>query len=279
MKIFRSSPFSLLCFLFCISFGPATVAEETSGWDVSVGLGAGVRTNPVMDNSNIPIFIVPQIHYHAKRFFIQNLDVGYTVYNSESQQLHVLVTPSYDQIFFNDWEATNFVVDQAFASSKNDIPTVEAENRSINKGNLRSRRMAALAGFEYNLELDSISIQLQGFHDVTDYYGGDEIRFAVTENIRSGKHTVKLTAGANWQSDKTLNYFYGVTLREVPDNTYSPSSGVTTLLRFDWDYQLSEQWSLRLLTSYRHLSDQISRSPLITDDNIVTVFAGGVYHF
>ncbi|RYZ93731.1 MAG: MipA/OmpV family protein, partial [Moraxellaceae bacterium] len=273
MKVSRLSILLVVCPLLGISLASKAVAEESSNWDISIGLGAGVRTNPVMDNSNIPIYVVPQIHYQADRFFIQNLDIGYTLYNNESQQLHLLATPGYDQVFFNDWDASNFVVDmELLASAKNDIPTVDAKNRNINKKNLNDRRMAALAGLEYGIAFDNVDIQLQALHDITDYYGGNEIRLAVSKNIQNGKHAVKLTAGANWQSEKTLNYFYGLTFREAPDNTYVASSGITTLLRFDWSYQLNEHWSLRLLTSYRHLSDQISRSPLVTDDKVITAF-------
>ena len=42
---------------------------------------------------------------------------------------------------------------------------------------------------------------------------------------------------------------------------------------------LTERWDLRVLTSYRILPDEISASPLINDNKVITVFVGGVYHF
>ena len=280
MKMFHPSHLLIYLSFVLSGFSLGAVADDDSGWQVSIGIGAGVRTNPIMDNSDLPLIVIPQINYQDERFFIQNLDLGYTLYNGESQQLHLLATPSYDQIFFKEWDASNFVVEtRSFASAKFDTPTVEQENRNIDKSRLHKRRMAGLAGVEYGAQYGSIDFQIQALREVTGYYDGSEMRIAVSKNIESGKHSVKLTAGANWQSDRTINYFYGLDEHEAPDNMFEASSGISTLLRFDWNYQLTEHWSLRLLTSFKHLGDQISRSPLTTDNNVITAFAGGVYHF
>lgn len=286
MKILHPSLlFSLLLSLTFLGMGSRATAEsqtsdDSSGWQVAVGIGAGVRTNPVMDNNDIPLILIPQISYQGERFFIQNLDFGYTLYESRSQQINALVTPSYDQVFFNSWDANNFIADSESSFLKADIATVDKIDHNIDKRKLHERRMAALAGFEYSLSYQGLDFQLQALHEITRYYSGDEVRLALTKEIITGKNDVKLTLGANWQSAKTLNYFYGVSGLEAPEQyAYSPSSGTTTLLRFDWNYQIDEHWSLRLLTSYRHLSEPIANSPLITDNNVITAFAGGVYHF
>lgn len=287
MKIFRTSLlFSLFLSLPMLFLGPTAIADEQavddpSGWQVAIGIGAGVRTNPVMDNNDIPLILVPQINYQGENFFIQNLDFGYTLYENRTQQINAFVTPSYDQVFFNSWDANNFVADtQSSMVSKTDIATVEKVDHNIDKRKLHERRMAALAGFEYSLAYQGLDFQLQALHEITGYYSGEEVRLALTKDIVAGKHDVKLTLGANWQSAKTLDYFYGVNAQEAPEQyAYSPSSGVTTLLRFDWNYQIDEHWSLRLLTSYKHLSEPILNSPLTTNNNVITAFAGGVYHF
>jgi outer membrane protein len=140
--------------------------------------------------------------------------------------------------------------------------------------------MAGLAGLEYSHSLYGLDIQLQLLAEATDYYSGSEARVAISKTINLGKHDVKLTLGTNWQDAKTLNYFYGLPTQEALSHTpYNANSGFTSLLRFDWSYQLDEHWSLRFFTSYRHLSASISDSPLVTTNNVITAFAGGVYHF
>lgn len=256
---------------------------EPEGWQVSLGVGAGVRTNPVMDNSNIPLIIIPQINYQGERIFLQNLDIGYQLWQQENQQISLLVTPSYDQIFFHHWQAATFVstLDTAngLANNNESHPTVEPSKRAIDKRQLHERRMAALGGFEYSLQSEIVDFQLQVVHELTNYYDGDEVRAALSKTIAFDRNEVKLTLGANWQSARSLDYFYGLRPNESFTQEYSPSSGVTALMRFDWSYQLDAHWSLRFFTSYRRLSAAIARSPLTTSDNVVTAFAGGVYHF
>jgi len=282
---FRRKLFSILGLLIAIvSVIPKSwAADDESRWQLSIGLGIGVRTNPVMDNDNIPLIILPQISYQGERFFIQNLDVGYALFQDNKQEFNLLLTPSYDQIFFNEWDVSNFVNHSTLASmAANDknSPSLESNNRAIDKSRLHDRRMAALAGMEYSHHIYDVDIQVQVLQEVTGYYDGNEVRFALSKSISTGKHDVKLTLGANWQNAATINYFYGLPETESPGNfAYEADAGLTGLLRFDWSYQLDEHWSLRFFTSYRHLSHSISNSPLVTKNNVITAFAGGVYHF
>lgn len=254
-------------------------ADQDDSWQLSLAFGAGVRTNPVMDNDDIPLFLIPQVSYQGERFFIQNLDVGYTFVQDDQQQLSVLVTPSYDQVFFNEHDLNNFVDQSGFSSTKN-IATVERVYVAIDKRKLHNRRMAALAGLEYSRDVFGLDFQVQILKEATGYYDGSEARLALSKNITAGKNEVKLTLGANWQDAETLNYFYGLTVQEAGGVApYYAQSGITSLLRFDWSYQIDEHWGLRFFTSYRHLSNSISASPLVTDNNVVTAFVGGVYHF
>lgn len=262
---------------------PCWASEEPSRWQFGLAIGAGIRTNPVMDNDDIPLLVLPQISYEGERFFIQNLDVGYAISQSEEQTLNLLLTPSYDQIFFNEWDAVNFIDQSNFASisgGAKDSPSLGVESRAIDKSRLHDRRMSALAGVEFSRRVLDLDIQLQALHEVTGNYDGNEIRLALMKAIPAGKHELKFTAGLNWQSQETNNYFYGLSEKDSSVAfTYRPTAGVSSLFRFDWSYQLSDKWSLKFFTSYRHLSHSISDSPLITENNVITAFAGGVYHF
>lgn len=273
----------LLAIFLCVLNSGAmaqSAATEQDQWQVSLALGLGVRTNPVMDNDNIPLIVIPQVSYQGEHLFIQNLDIGYTFFQNDDQQFNLLLTPSYDQVFFNEHDINNFIDESSFASATKNGPTVDQVNRAIDKRKLHPRRMAALAGLEYSQSVYGLDFQVQLLKEITGYYEGKEARVALSKNINVGKHDVKLTLGANWQDAATLNYFYGLSALEAFGNTpYSPGSGATGLLRFDWSYQLDEHWGLRFFTSYRHLSHAISESPLVTENNVITAFAGGVYHF
>jgi len=271
-----------ICFLVLNSSAQAqsSADQSESHWQLSLALGVGARTNPVMDNDKIPLVVIPQVSYQGEHFFIQNLDIGYTLFQNEAQQLNLLLTPSYDQVFFNEWDINNFVDSSSFVNSFENGPTVEQVNRTIDKSRLHDRRMAAMAGLEYSQTAYDLDFQLQVLKEATGYYDGSEVRLALSKSISLGKNDVKLTLGANWQSAATLSYFYGLTPQDTQGHPpYNAGSGVTGLLRFDWNYQIDEHWGLRFFTSYRHLSHSITDSPLVTSNNVITAFAGGVYHF
>jgi outer membrane protein len=270
---------------------------ELGKWELSLGIGAGVRTNPLVGTADIPLVLVPQINYNGERFFIQNLDFGVILWQNDSQQLNLLATPSYDQVFFHRWSPGNFFIDGSIFSSidrdgsrgKNNL----IENDGIGETEFagpeflplaaakpRDRHMAGLAGIEYSLNTGLVDLQVQYLTDFTQIHSGEELRIALSKHWQQGKHQWVASAGASWQSSEVVNYYYGVTPEEADiRGPYSTSSAISLLLRLDWNYQLTERWDLRMLTSYRMLPDEISASPLINENKIITVFIGGVYHF
>lgn len=270
---------------------------EVGKWEVSVGLGAGLRTNPLRDTDNIPLLVIPQINYNGERFFIQNLDLGAIVWQSETQQLNVLATPSYDQVFFHRWSPGNFfienttlaTVDNTNSANKNpDFSIDEGGERELvtpeflplRKRVVRDRHMAGLAGIEYHWIHAALELQIQYLTDFTQVHSGEELRIALAKQWYAGKHQWRASLGVNWQSAEVVNYYYAVSDAEADARgTFISAAALSPLMRIDWNYAISTDWDLRLLTSYRYLPEEISASPLINDNKVITVFIGGVYHF
>jgi len=271
--------------------------QEIGKWDIRVGIGAGVRTNPLLDGDNIPLFIVPQISYNGARFFIQNLDVGFVLFESEAQQVNFLATPSYDQVFFDRWNPSNFFLESggfltAGTGNKewqdSNLPIISIDDKNSLGPNsehsvtrkMSKRRTAGLAGFEYSYTSNIVDIQVQYLQDFTRVHEGDEWRFVLSKYWTHGRHHFSAALGALWQSSDIINYYYGVSLEEMDQRgIYTAGSALTGLARIEWTYHLTPRWDLRLLSSYRALPNQISASPLLNKNKVVTVFVGGMYHF
>lgn len=273
---------------------------EVGSWQLSLGVGAGVRTNPLADAEDIPLVLIPQLSYQGERFFIENLDIGFIVAESNNQQLNLLITPSYDQVFFHRWNAGNFFIGgpgQGTASSDDgeivddeDLPVIdqdltsgggkEPEFSQRSWRDLDDRHMAGLAGVEYNLTLNELELQFHYLQDVTKVHDGDEARIVLAKPWLSGKHRVLTSLGLSWQSQEVIQYYYGISEEEADSNNrYTATDGVSQIIRVDWNYKLTDSWDLRVLASVRHLPDAISASPLVNDNKVITAFVGGVYHF
>lgn len=270
---------------------------EVGSWDISLGIGAGVRTNPVEEGDDIPLVLIPQINYNGERFFIQNLDLGMIVWENETQQLNLMMTPSYDQVFFDRWNPSNFFTDSnalistGVSGNKGGneglAPEIDSGTelvspgfKDVKKRDLRNRRTTGLAGIEYQFSTDIADFQFQYLSEFTGLHHGDEVRLSIAKHWSSGKHHVIGSLGAVWQSEEVINYYYGVTPPEADERgTYTADAAITGIARIDWNYELTERWDLRFLASYRRLPDEIAASPLINDNKVITVFVGGVYHF
>jgi MipA family protein len=101
----------------CVAVSPDCVA--VGEWDLNVALGAGVRTNPVADRSDIPLFVIPQLSYYGKRFFIDSLEPGVTVYEGAKNTVNLIAAPGYDRVFFSRGDLQNVFVSGPLASVGN----------------------------------------------------------------------------------------------------------------------------------------------------------------
>jgi outer membrane scaffolding protein for murein synthesis (MipA/OmpV family) len=420
-----------LCFglLLCALWAAVPVRAQDScepdcvavgDWRVSVGLGAGVRSNPLHQGEDIPLVVLPEVSYYGERFFLDNLEMGFTLFEDRRHQFNLLLTPGYDQMYFNRWDPFNFTTGGGFVASasgrtgaassysinisaqpesagaipgpgpsgsgsagavyvpqaerviinglvievdpgiqtlegvEGNIITVTVVDSNINIGGVAPgdrvvldgagavegragadlqwdqaampefavtprrvsvsvdeqnryllnseaapqtlataaqqvpadqvahRKMAGLAGIEYSYNLDNVGLHLQALSDFTGVHHGQELRLALILPWQLGEQRWALTLGANYKSREILDYYYGISARDVADPAlfYVPASaGVEGLLRLDWQKPLSRHWSLRAMLQYVELPREIHTSPLVSDKSVGTLFFGGVYHF
>ncbi len=272
--------------------------EEVGKWEFSLALGMGERTNPLADTRDIPLYLIPQISYSGKHFFLQNLDAGFIFSEGEQHRISGLITPSYDTIFFYRHHPKNYFIDAAgFTLDSKSIESNASQagaisfTQSDSNGNkitlapvswrkLHKRQTAGLAGIEVFTSFDSFDLQFQLLQDITNIHDGKEARLSIAKHWNNGNHWLNLSVGANWQSASVINYYYGVGVQEADaKNVYSAASDISTMMRFDWKYKLTRHWDLQFLASYRHLPHEIRHSPIVTENKVITTFVGGVYHF
>lgn len=80
-------------------------------WQFSLGVGVGVRTNPVVEGSDLPILLLPEISYYGERFFWDTTNIGFTLVETPRHSVNLLATVGLDHIYFRDWSIGNFVIE------------------------------------------------------------------------------------------------------------------------------------------------------------------------
>ncbi len=298
-------------------------------WQFSLGVGAGGRTNPLVDGDDIPIFLLPQISYYGERFFWDTATLGFTLLETKTQILNAVATVGFDQMYFNDWSLGNFVIEggsfgfaanfgenppifedqdnyedgfgnvvitptpddvdsgpnEFFLKSRaaigQNVKTVVPNEITVNSDDIKSRKMAGLAGIEYTAFVGKVAISLQLLQDFTGIHEGREVRFGVDYNFTKGRNAFDFAAGAVWQDQAIVDYYYGVDLDEIhqPSLVYTPSDSITPYIRLDWSRPIAKRWTLQATLHQKWFDDTVVNSPLVDKDSSISAFIGGVYHF
>ncbi|WP_027330509.1 MipA/OmpV family protein [Marinimicrobium agarilyticum] len=281
----------------------------TGTWEFQIAVGAGVRTNPIAAADDIPLVLIPQITYYGKRFFLDNLDLGYTLVDRPDWMLNALVTVGGDGLYFFEDSWGRFVLDGGLGtleSGFNKAPAAPGEGDAANDGDagfgpvedssdegpteaprqshlpkLRERNIAALAGVETSGQMGRFEWQLQALSDASNVHDGQELRFAVSTATQAREHHLGMSVGFNWKSAEVMEYYYGVTQGESGTGrpAYRPDSGTSPFVRLSWTRPAGEHWRWLGSVQYEHLSEAIRHSPLIDRKQVIQIFFGGVYHF
>lgn len=257
---------------------------------ITLGVGIGMRSNPVLDSEDIPVFILPEIRYYGERFFFDTDTAGLALMDIRGHMLNAVGTIGFDQVYFKSRNIGTLYIDAgaAFGSSgKNTFAEASSGEESpppaqeIDLARLHSRETAGLAGLEYAFYNQYWDLRLQLLQDITGVHEGQEVRAGLAHLFSLGGEAFEAAGGFSWQSEKLLQYYYGVEPTEVenPDLSYRANDGVSPFIRLDWRRPIANRWSWQATFHYRWLAPEIRRSPLVDESSIVTFHLGGVYHF
>lgn len=284
------------------------LCRQVGSWEVSIAVGFGGRTNPLISGDEQPIFFVPQVSWYGKRFFMENLEFGFTLVDKPAHMVNLLVQPGFEQVYFDEFGIGNFTIDGNFSAAlsgsenygyidgplvtegtdnpglfPDDQPETErpVTNVRLNLDDLRERELAVLGGLEYNYYRGAWQIQLQVLHDVSSVHDGDEVRLSGSWQTVYNRNLFTLAAGLAWQSEELLDYYYGLDAGEIPnsDLTYEADDGVSAFAKVSWEKKLNDNWSLLSTLHFRKLDSSLTASPLVEETGVTTVFIGGRYHF
>jgi outer membrane protein len=240
-------------------------------WELSASLGLGQRSNPIEGKSNIPLVVIPHISWYGKRFFLENLEVGYTLHDGESNQFNLIAAPGYDRVFFYRNDLQNIFIAGVQAGGASSTAVGVAVPATGREFEVKDRHTTYLVGPEWNFSYGRVTGQLNALREVTGQHDGYEARAALAAPLMAGRFG-SLTAGAGltWKSKEVVRYYYGV------EGLYEPGSGLNPFVKLHYSLPLSDRWTINALAHYERLAGAIAESPIVTEDHVTTVFVGAV---
>jgi len=263
--------------------GPSNDCVAVGGWNLSISLGAGVRTNPVIHEGDIPLVVIPAFSYYGKRFFIDNLDGGVTLFESDRWTLSLIASPGYDRVFFYHSDPQNIFVTDLSRSLQVPGATTTLINRTNPDGTVvqvpavkypaRARKVTYLAGPEWTFKYGAISGQFDVLHEITGHNHGDEVRGAVGLPLGHLGGTWTANVGFTWKSSKIVNYYYG------QPGLYAGGAAFDPFVKLAYSRPLKGKWKLTGFVETERLGNAIADSPIVNARYVTTTFVGVMYTF
>ncbi|HYM35482.1 MAG TPA: MipA/OmpV family protein [Steroidobacteraceae bacterium] len=277
----------------CIAAAHATFAATTCNtpsdecaaighWNLSIGIGYGLRTNPILSGSDIPLVIVPKVSYYGKRFFLDNLDVGFTLYENDDYGFNFIATPGYDRVFFARYDPQNFFAAGAGGSPVSPPggppptpppPATPPPKSDAERILERSRQVTYLVGPEWHFDFHSLTGQFDFLYEATGRHHGTEARVALAVPLIKSHGVLKAAAGGTWKSGALITYYYG------EKGIYEAGSAFSPFAKLSYTRAFTGHWGLDIFAHYEWLGDTIKKSPIVVDHQVTTYFAGVTYSF
>ncbi len=250
---------------------PSSECAVVGKWEISASFGVGQRSNPVAGKSDIPLVVIPRISYYGKRFFLENLELGFTLHDGDANTFNLIATPGYDRVFFYRNDLQNIFIAGGFAAAPSYTNTnvqIPAEGREFLVG---KRRTTYMVGPEWTFGYGIVTGQVDALREVTGRHDGYEVRAALAAPLLRSKGSLVGSAGLTWKSREVVHYYYGV------DELYEAGSAFNPFVKLRYALPLSERWTLNAFAHYEHLDNSISNSPIVTENHVTTFFAGVVF--
>jgi outer membrane protein len=241
-------------------------------WNVSLSLGLGVRTNPLVGERDIPLVVVPQVSYYGDHFFLDNLDFGWTLGERRSSSWSLIATPGYDRVFFDRSDPQNFFIGTVDTITQTTSPS-EAAAPAQMRLSPGHPEVTYLAGPEWTFVRAGVTGQVDALHEITGHNHGNEVRAALGLPLVDGVGSLVADVGFTWKSAAIVDYFYGV------PGSYQPGAAVNPFLKIGYSAPLRAKWRLTAFVHEERLGDAIAQSPIVAQRYVLTVFAGATRVF
>ena len=274
---------------------PAPAAPQPPPRERSWGLGAafgyGERTNPLIQSEDIPVIVDLDIAWFGKRWFFDNGDVGFTLFDRPSSTTSLVARVNDDRVFFGktNTRLVNFAyAGNGFTTALPPLtpsggaggPDVPVPPQPV-QVNPPDRDYAIEAGFESLVDGDWGVATLSAFHDVSGTHGGYELSAHYSWRWTTGRLAVTPTVGLSFKSARMNDYYWGVHASEASDALpeYHAGAGFNLDGGVVASYYFTRNLRFALSVNYERLADEISSSPLAEDDYVMAYFSGLAWAF
>lgn len=260
-----------------------------TGWRFSAAIGLGAISNPLIDSDDIIVPLIPKIGYQGEEFFLDNLTMGYKAIDDEHYTVYLLSYLNSDFLYFPT--ASNSVQAFGWFSEVTGIEPRSGRDRFISFGDYRlnDRYASYMAGAELHWPLHkSGKLNVRIAKDIAKVHYGYEYKLEYVNQSYWHDWYLENKIGVVKKSSELSNYYYGVTIDETPEGlgniaqqnlSYQADSAVIPYYTLNTNTPINDSWTFLIALKYEHLPSEITKSPIVNDDYVVSTFVGWGYDF
>ena len=227
-------------------------SDDDSDHSLSLGLAA-VTVESIYVDGDRQNQVFPAVNYQYKQFYFQAGDIGFHFYEDENWQLDFGIGAN----LAGD-------VDRGDSERLDDLPDLSFPVNAFLSAQYRS----SIGLFEVAYE-----------QEINNKHDGNSASFSYTVPMPVGQWLFLPSLQIDYFSEEAVNYFYGVdpefALVDRPAYTADAETvygfGVFALR------EINDKVSFFANLNYQNFGDEITDSPIVVEDESISVFAGFLY--
>ena len=222
--------------------------------ELQIGL-AGVSSQSIYLGGKSQNRIFPAIDYQYKRFYFQAGDIGFNLIDSK------------------DWEidfgmGVNLVGDTDRGDSRllKDLPNL-------------SLPVSGFISAQYKSKMGLFKVKHD--YEINNKHNGNSSSISYAAPIFKGQWLIMPKISYEHHSQEVVNYFYGVNTVDATLSLPAYQTGAVNNIQLSvlGLREINENWSFVGNIQNEFYGDEISNSPIVEDDQRLSVFAGFLYKF
>lgn len=237
--------------------GQDSEAEKSSGGKWSVGLFTAAGDTEYKGDDTRAI-VLPFVSYISDRFYFSGLETGYAVLGDKELSLFAILSARLDYYQEDD--------SYIFQGMGDHNPSMDAGLKLRYNNDIYTLECGAKA------DMLGVSNGYELFADISKEYNGI---------FGFEKLNFEMAGGLEWRNDDLNDYYYGVEQKyaTATREQYDADGGLNYNVGVKFSYHLDEHWTIFNGYQANFLSGEISDSPLVDKDVVVTGALGLIYSF
>jgi len=220
---------------------------------IGLGLGGIFSSSPYRDFSGDSATLVPVVTYFGDRLRVVGTDVELGLFNIEPISVSALVSYKF----------------RAYEEKESDFLSGMGDRESV-----------FLLGLAAQVDLPlGLNLNTRYGHDVSDKIGGGTAQIELAKSFQIGDIEFTTGAGLNWLASEMSMHNYGVPEQSATSDrtAYTIDDTVSSYVRLGAMVEFSPGWLLLSNVGAEQFDEDITESPIVSEDYVVFGFLAVAY--